>query len=62
MLLSVFLPLFNFLLIACFGRYVGKTGTVYITIYSMLLTVLLNLKLFYTVLSLNTTYYILLGS
>ena len=62
MLLSVFLPLFNFLLIAGFGRYIGKTGTVYITLYSMLLTVILNLKLFYTVLSLNTTYYILLGS
>lgn len=62
MLLSVFLPLFNFLLIALFGRFIGKTGTVYITLYSMLLTVVLNIKLFFTVLSLNTSYHVLLGS
>lgn len=62
MLLSIFLPLFNFVLIALFGRYIGKTGVVYITLYSMLITVILNLKIFVTVLSLNTSYYILLGS
>lgn len=62
MLLSVFLPLFNFSLIALFGRFIGKTGTVYITLYSMLLTVVLNVKLFFTVLGLNTSYHILLGS
>lgn len=62
MLLSVFLPLFNFMLIALFGRHIGKTGTVYITLYSMLLTVILNVKLFITVLSLNTSYHVLLGS
>lgn len=62
MLLSVFLPFFNFLFIALFGRFIGKTGTVYITLYSMLLTVVLNVKLFFTVLSLNTSYHVLLGS
>jgi len=62
MLLSVFLPLFNFLLIALCGRFIGKTGTIYITLYSMLLTVALNIQLFFTVLSLNTSYHVLLGS
>jgi NADH:ubiquinone oxidoreductase subunit 5 (subunit L)/multisubunit Na+/H+ antiporter MnhA subunit len=62
MLLSVFLPLFNFILIVLFGRFIGKTGTIYITLYSMLLTVVLNVKLFFTVLGLNTSYHVLLGS
>jgi len=47
MLLSVFLPLFNFILISLFGRYIGKIGTIYITLYAILLTTSLNVNLFY---------------
>jgi NADH:ubiquinone oxidoreductase subunit 5 (subunit L)/multisubunit Na+/H+ antiporter MnhA subunit len=62
MLLPIFLPFFNFLLLAFFGRFIGKTGTVYITIYSLLIATALNIKLFFNVLTSHTTYYILLGS
>lgn len=47
MLLSIFLPLFNFLSLAIFGRFIGKTGAIYITLYNMLLLVFLNVKLLY---------------
>lgn len=62
MLLSVFLPLFNFSFIAMFGRYIGKMGTIFITLYSMLLTTILNVKLFYIVLTTNTSFFIYCGS
>jgi hypothetical protein len=62
MLLSVFLPLFNFLVIACFGRFIGKTGTIYMSLYVMLSTFLLNLKLFFQVFTENLNYFVNLGS
>ena len=62
MLLSVFLPLFNFLVIACFGRFIGKTGTIYMSLYVMLTTFLLNLKLFFQVFAENVNYFVNLGS
>jgi len=62
MLLPIFLPFFNFLLLACFGRYIGKTGVVYITIYTLVIATFLNIKLFFNVLMTHTTYCILLGS
>ena len=62
MLLSVFLPLFNFLLISLFGRFIGKTGTVYITLYSILLVTCLNVNLFYQALVVgNFQYTVYLG-
>jgi len=56
------MPFFNFLLLAFFGRFIGKTGTVYITMYSLLLATALNIKLFFNVLTAHITYCILLGS
>ena len=62
MLLSIFLPFFNFLMIACFGRFIGKTGTIYMSLYTMLITFLLNVKLFFLVFTENLNYFINLGS
>lgn len=62
MLLSIFLPFFNFLVLACFGRFIGKTGTIYMSLYSMLITFLLNVKLFFLVYTQNLNYFVNLGS
>jgi len=62
MLLSVILPLFNFTLIGLFGRFIGKIGVIYITIYSILLTTCLNINLFYQALVAgNSQHNIILG-
>lgn len=62
MLLAVFLPLFNFLILSLFGRFFGKLGTIYITIYNLILMIGLNFYLFYNVYVYNTSFFILLGS
>jgi len=62
MLLSVFLPLFNFLTIGLFGRFLGKVGTMYVATMNMVLTTILNIKLFYLVVTLKTSYFVLLNS
>jgi len=62
MLLSIFLPFFNFLAIACFGRFLGKTGTIYMSLYTMFITFILNFKLFFLVFTENLNYFTNLGS
>ena len=47
MLLSVFLPFLNFLVLALFGRLIGRSGAIISTLYLIGLTVILNCKVFY---------------
>jgi hypothetical protein len=62
MLLGVFLPLFNFLIIVCFSRLVGKIGVIYLTGFTFVGTVLFNIYNFYSVIFGNTVYFFKLAS
>lgn len=42
MLLGVFIPLFNFIVLACFGRRLGQIGTIYYTCWSLFWLLLVN--------------------
>jgi len=62
MLINIFLPLFNFLLISIGGRFFGKIGIIYLTIYNLLLTLFFNCKILYSILLLNTSYFVSVGT
>lgn len=61
MLLSVFLPLSTFLVIALFGRFLGKAGSTYFVSISCLWVVIYNFKLFVCLLELSFRWTIQLG-
>ena len=48
-LLIILLPLFSSLISIFFGYKIGRIGAIYISISSMILTVILSIKLFWTV-------------
>lgn len=48
-LLIILLPLFSSLISIFFGYKIGRRGAIYISISSMILTVILSLKLFWNV-------------
>jgi NADH-ubiquinone oxidoreductase chain 5 len=62
MLLNIFLPFFNFILISCCGRILGKMGTIYCTIYCFIYLMFCNIQLFYFLITTNNIVYINLGS
>ncbi len=48
-LLIIFLPLLSFLVSACFGRYIGRNGSVFITTSCIFLTAIISTVAFYEV-------------
>jgi len=48
-LLILFLPLLSFIVAACFGRYIGRIGSILITTSSIFLTALISTVAFYEV-------------
>jgi len=62
MLLAVFLPLFNFLMLACFGRFIGRLGSIIISLTGIAATVSLNLYLFSQVFFEDLSFFVTLGS
>lgn len=61
MILLIFLPLFNFLLLSLFGRFVGKLGTLYLTILNFILLFFYVIKYFYIHLVFSNIYFINFG-
>ncbi len=45
----VFLPLIGFLIASCFGRYIGKKGSIFITVTLLTLSSIFSLVVFYEV-------------
>jgi len=59
MYLSIpFLPLLSFLVAACFGRYIGRNGSVFITTSSIFLTAIISTVAFYEVGIADTNCYV----
>jgi hypothetical protein len=61
MLILLFLPLLNFLIISFFGRFFGRLGVVYLTLYNFITLVVYSCFTGYYVLFMNQTFYINLG-
>jgi len=62
MLLSIiFLPLYSFLCVSFFGRYLGRLGSIQVTIINMLIVFFLSLRLFLNLSTGNSFVYITLG-
>ncbi len=62
MLLGVFLPLYNFLVLALFGRHLGKMGVVYHTIFCYISLLACNCYNLINVVFGNTVFFFNLGS
>jgi cyanate permease len=62
MFLTIFLPLLNFLILACFGRALGKMGTLYSIFLNTCLGIGYNFYLFIYINQFSTAYYLSLGS
>ena len=58
LLLVVFLPLFSFLIINLFGRFIGTRGTYFIICLNMLLTSLISMNYYYYYIKYHFIYYI----
>ncbi len=56
-LLILFLPLLSFLVVACFGRYIGRNGSVFITTSCIFLIAIISTVAFYEVGIANTNCY-----
>jgi formate hydrogenlyase subunit 3/multisubunit Na+/H+ antiporter MnhD subunit len=61
-LLIILIPLINFIYLSCFGRYLGKRGSVFFSVLNMMLTVILSILGFIEV-GINKNHsYIILGN
>lgn len=59
---SLFLPLFSAVLILGFGRYIGKLGSISISVCSLLTSSFLSFSLFLQVIGNTSSYFYNLGS
>lgn len=57
-LLLITIPLFSSFAIFLFGRYLGQKGSVYLSIISILMSLIISIKLLYRLISLNEEIYI----
>ena len=62
LLLLIFLPLVGFLFSGAFGKFIGKRGSVLVSIFCILFCFLFSIFTFYNVIFLNQPYYITLFS
>ena len=62
MLLTLFLPLVNFLVISSCGRFLGRSGTVYLSLSNMLVSICINLYLIVHILQTNNFFILNLGT
>jgi hypothetical protein len=61
MILIIFLPFFNFLLLSFFGRFISKLGVIYLTIFNFLILMSFIFKFFLLHLFFSNIYTINLG-
>lgn len=62
MLITIFLPMLNFIGLALFGRMLGKLGTIYWLFFNTSLSIFLNICFLGALIKYNTCYYLSLGS